>query len=32
VAYEIDGGDRKKAKKLRIDVAPQAVKVCVPAG
>ena len=31
VAYEIDGGDRKKVKKLRIDVDPEAVKICVPA-
>jgi YegS/Rv2252/BmrU family lipid kinase len=32
VAYEIDGGERKRARKLRIDVDPQAVKICVPAG
>jgi YegS/Rv2252/BmrU family lipid kinase len=31
VVYEIDGGDRKKVKKLRIDVDPEAVKICVPA-
>ena len=30
VLYEIDGGDRKKARKLRIDVEPQAVQICVP--
>jgi YegS/Rv2252/BmrU family lipid kinase len=32
VPYEIDGGDRKKVSKLRIDVEPQAVTICVPAG
>jgi len=31
VAYELDGGDRKKVRKLRIDVDPEAVKICVPA-
>jgi diacylglycerol kinase (ATP) len=31
VLYEIDGGDRKKVKKLRIDVEPEAVSICVPA-
>jgi hypothetical protein len=31
VLYEIDGGDRKKARKLRVDVQPKAVKICVPA-
>jgi len=30
VAYEIDGGDRKKVRKLRIDIDPEAVKICVP--
>jgi diacylglycerol kinase (ATP) len=30
VLYEIDGGDRKKARKLRIDVEPKAVRICVP--
>ena len=31
VLYEIDGGDRKKVRKLRIDVEPDAVQICVPA-
>jgi diacylglycerol kinase (ATP) len=31
VLYEIDGGDRRKARKLRIDVQPEAVQICVPA-
>ena len=30
VPYEIDGGDRKKTRKLRIDVEPDAVQICVP--
>jgi diacylglycerol kinase (ATP) len=30
VPYELDGGDRKKVRKLRIDVEPGAVEVCVP--
>jgi YegS/Rv2252/BmrU family lipid kinase len=30
VPYEIDGGDRKKARKLRADVQPRAVQICVP--
>ncbi|MGD9957363.1 MAG: diacylglycerol kinase family protein [Candidatus Nanopelagicales bacterium] len=30
LAYEIDGGDRKPTKKLRIDVQPASVQVCVP--
>ena len=30
VLYEIDGGDRKKVRKLRIDVQPAAVQICVP--
>jgi diacylglycerol kinase (ATP) len=30
VPYELDGGDRKKVKKLRVDVEPHAVEVCVP--
>jgi diacylglycerol kinase (ATP) len=29
--YELDGGDRKKAKKLRIKVHPAAIRICVPA-
>jgi diacylglycerol kinase (ATP) len=32
VPYEIDGGDRKKVRKLRIDIEPDAVEICVPAG
>jgi YegS/Rv2252/BmrU family lipid kinase len=31
VLYEIDGGDRKKVRKLRIEVEPDAVQICVPA-
>ena len=31
VPYELDGGDRKKAKKLRIKVHPGSVRICVPA-
>jgi diacylglycerol kinase (ATP) len=31
VPYELDGGDRGKVRKLRIDVEPGAVEVCVPA-
>ncbi len=30
VPYEIDGGDRTKAKRLRIDLLPGAIEVCVP--
>lgn len=30
VPYELDGGDRKKAKKLRIKVHPGSVRICVP--
>ena len=30
LAYEIDGGDRKPTTKLRIDVRPASVVVCVP--
>ena len=30
VLYEIDGGDRKETKKLRIDVEPQSIRICVP--
>ena len=30
VPYEIDGGDRKKVRKLKIDVEPGAVGICVP--
>jgi YegS/Rv2252/BmrU family lipid kinase len=31
VPYELDGGDRKKVRKLRIEIEPAAVTVCVPA-
>ena len=27
---EIDGGDRKKVKKLAIEVEPKGVRLCVP--
>ena len=30
VPYELDGGDRKKVSKLRIEIEPAAVTVCVP--
>jgi diacylglycerol kinase (ATP) len=30
VPYEIDGGDRKKVRKLRIEIEPHAVEICVP--
>jgi diacylglycerol kinase family enzyme len=30
VLYELDGGARRKAKALRIEVEPRAVSVCVP--
>jgi diacylglycerol kinase (ATP) len=30
IPYEIDGGDRKKAKRLRCAVVPEAITVCVP--
>ena len=32
ILYELDGGDRKKVKKLEIEVEPEAITVCVPAG
>ncbi len=32
VLYELDGGDRKKTKKLDIEVEPGAISVCVPEG
>jgi diacylglycerol kinase family enzyme len=28
--YELDGGAREAVKKIRVQVAPAAVKVCVP--
>jgi diacylglycerol kinase (ATP) len=31
VPYELDGGDRTKVRKLRIDLEPAAVAICVPA-
>lgn len=30
VLYELDGGDRKKVKKLEVEVEPGAIEVCVP--
>jgi diacylglycerol kinase (ATP) len=30
VPYELDGGDRTKVRKLRIDLEPGAVAICVP--
>ena len=30
VIYEIDGGDRKKTKRLKVKVDPGAITVCVP--
>jgi YegS/Rv2252/BmrU family lipid kinase len=30
IPYELDGGDRKKTRRLRISVRPGAVTVCVP--
>ena len=30
VPYEMDGGERPKAKRLRIEVEPGAISVCVP--
>jgi len=30
VLYELDGGDRTKTKKLRIEVEPRSVQICVP--
>jgi YegS/Rv2252/BmrU family lipid kinase len=30
LTYELDGGSRDKVKKIRVEVAPAAVKVCVP--
>jgi diacylglycerol kinase (ATP) len=31
VLYEVDGGDRKKVKKLEVEIEPSAIDVCVPA-
>lgn len=30
VLYELDGGDRTRTKRLRIDVEPRSVHICVP--
>jgi diacylglycerol kinase (ATP) len=30
VPYEIDGGERKKTRKLRVEIEPDAVRLCVP--
>jgi hypothetical protein len=30
VVYELDGGDRTKAKSLKVKVEPAAVTLCVP--
>jgi diacylglycerol kinase family enzyme len=30
VVYELDGGDRKKTKRLKVRIDPAAVSVCVP--
>jgi diacylglycerol kinase family enzyme len=32
ILYELDGGDREKKKTFCVDVQPNAVSVCVPAG
>jgi diacylglycerol kinase (ATP) len=32
VLYELDGGDREKRRRYRVDIQPSAVTVCVPAG
>ena len=31
VLYELDGGDREKVKKLKIEIEPSAIEICVPA-
>jgi diacylglycerol kinase (ATP) len=31
ILYELDGGDREKKKRFRVDIQPSAVTVCVPA-
>lgn len=31
IAYELDGGDRKATKKLRVKIRPASITVCVPA-
>jgi YegS/Rv2252/BmrU family lipid kinase len=30
VPYELDGGDRRKVRKLQIEIEPSAIEVCVP--
>jgi diacylglycerol kinase family enzyme len=30
LTYELDGGARGEVKRIRVEVAPAAVKVCVP--
>jgi diacylglycerol kinase (ATP) len=30
ILYEVDGGERTKVKKLKIEVEPSAIEVCVP--
>jgi YegS/Rv2252/BmrU family lipid kinase len=30
VPYELDGGDRPKTRRLRVDVEPGAIEICVP--
>jgi YegS/Rv2252/BmrU family lipid kinase len=30
IPYELDGGDRKKVRRLRISVKPEVVTICVP--
>jgi diacylglycerol kinase (ATP) len=30
--YQLDGGDRKASKKLKVKVKPSAITVCVPEG
>jgi hypothetical protein len=31
ILYELDGGDREKQKRFRVDVQPSPFTVCVPA-
>jgi hypothetical protein len=30
IPYELDGGHRKKTRRLRVSVKPDAVTICVP--
>jgi diacylglycerol kinase (ATP) len=32
ILYELDGGDRKPAKRLDVEIEPAAIEVCVPNG